>query len=142
MTLELKYVAPEELNSVWPKVREDVLKVLSHSSDTWIPEDMYFALKNNTSTLHLGEEDGQYRGFLVLTPTVAYDGPVLHIWATYSNGNTGLELLTEGMEQIKQFANRMSAKRVTFFSPRKGWDKFGIALGFTMRTQVFAMEVT
>ena len=138
--LSLEYIDPSKLHKVWGLVKEGMEKVRERGGDSWLVEDMYMALKNNHSTLHIGYEGAEYRGFLVLTPTVSFDGPVLHIWALYSNGGE-LELLDEGLEHIKELAKRMNAQRVTFHSPRKGWEKCGAKLGFKLRTQTFAMEV-
>ena len=138
--LRLEYIHPDNLGKVWPILREGVEKIRRRCGDSWLVEDMYLAIKQNHSTLHIGYIDGQYRGFLVLTPTVSFDGPVLHIWGLYSNGGDGLDLLYDGIEHIKQFASKMNAKRITFHSPRKGWEKYGEKLGFKLRTQTFALE--
>lgn len=139
-SLTLEYVEPDRLRDVWEQVKQGLYAVRNHSADAWIVEDIYMALKSNASTLHIGYVDGEYKGFLILTPTASYDGPVLHIWATYSAANDFC-VFTEGMEQIKAFAKQMKARRITFFSPRKGWERQGEKLGFTPRTTQFAMEV-
>lgn len=141
MKLMFEYVPPTLLNRRWRQVREGIEKVISKTNGKWLPEDIYFSIKTNESTLHIAYDGEEYKGFLVLTPTAACDGPVLHIWAAYNNGGDGLELLRDGMGFIKHCAAQINAVRITFESPRRGWEKMGASLGFEMQTVKFAMEV-
>lgn len=136
----LEYVNLSDLQKSWLLIREGMQKVCDHSGDSWIPEDAYMSLRNNQSTLHIGYLNGEYVGFLILTPSQSYDGPTLHIWATYSKANDFC-VFENGIDTIKQYANNLNAKRITFMSPRKGWEKHGSKLGFKPRTTQFAMEV-
>lgn len=138
--LRLEYIHPHHLQKYWPKVREGLGRVHQHSADTWIPEDVYVELKANRSTLHMGYVDSYYKGFFILTPTQGYDGPVLHVWALYSEGKD-FDLFHEGMKEVLKLAAHMQAKRITFTSPRKGWERQAVKLGFSPRSTLFSMEV-
>lgn len=138
--LVLTYIKPDQLREVWELVKPGIEKVRENGAEAWFVEDVYMALRNNQSTLHVGYLDGEYAGFMVLTPTQSYDGPVLHIWATYSEARDFC-VFTEGMDTIKECARMMEARRITFFSPRKGWEKQGEKLGFKPRTTQFALEM-
>lgn len=137
---ELKYIHPDSLHTHWEQVRPGLVKVKEHSGDTWLPEDVYMAIKSGKSTLHIGSLNEKYAGFIVLTPSSSYDGAVLHIWATYSEAKDFC-VFTHGIEQLKQFATNLNAKRITFLSPRKGWERHGAKLGFMPRTVQYALEV-
>jgi hypothetical protein len=138
--MNLEYILPANLGEVWTLVSPGLDKVREHSGDVWLNEDVYMALKQGHSTLHVGYQDGRYVGFMILTPSSSFDGNVLHIWATYSEGRNFC-VFTEGMETIKDYAKNLNAKRITFMSPRKGWERHGEKLGFKPRTTQYAMEV-
>ena len=136
----LTYVNPADMSQAWVKIKDGLGKIKEHSTDSWMVEDVYMSLKNNQSTLHIGEVDGEYAGFMILTPLQSYDGAILHVWATYSKARQFC-VFTEGMEHIKQFAKNLNAKRITFLSPRKGWLKQGAKIGFKPINTQYAMEL-
>ena len=83
-------------------------------------EDIYMALRNCTSTLHLAYDGDEYDGFVVLTETPDYDGLTLYIWAAYCPTE---DAVTRYLPTIKEMARSIGAKRIRFASPRKGWAK-------------------
>jgi len=137
--LAFDWINPVNLHHVWPRIREGLEKVRANTSENWLPEDIYAAIKAGISHLHVGMLGERYEGFIVTTPSVAADGPVLHIWACYSAADIGL--LDDGIEQIETWAVAMNAKRITFHSPRKGWDKAGEKIGFRPVSTIYAKEV-
>lgn len=138
--LKLEFIHPNNLGKYWDIVKEGLGKVRSHGGDSWREEDVYMSCKNGQSTLHIGYVNDEYKGFIVLTPSQSFDGPILHIWATYSDARDFC-VFTEGIEYIKNCAKQINAVRITFLSPRIGWEKYGVKLGFKPRTTQFAMEV-
>lgn len=140
MNLDFKFIPPTDLGTVWDQVKPGLAAVRAKSNDSWREEDVYMSCKQGHSTFHIGTVDGEYAGFLVLTPTQSFDGPVLHIWLTYSEARDFC-VFENGIEFIKECAVKMNAKRITFFSPRKGWERHGEKIGFKVRTTQFALEV-
>jgi hypothetical protein len=138
--LRFDYIPPTQLREVWPVVREGVGIVCDMGSAGWIPEDMYMAIANNHSTLHVCYKGNEYLGFMVLTPTNDYNGTNLHIWATYSN-KPEIGILEYGILEINQLACRINARNITFDSKRKGWAKTGEKLGFEPTTTRYAKAV-
>ena len=108
------YVSPVDLHKYWPEVKHGLENVLKKSNGDWIPEDVYTAIKNNTSTLHLVDE-----GFVVLTPKNDYDGVTLFVWVAYGHGVVWEKYRPE----IELMARQIKAKRIRFESSRKGWGK-------------------
>ena len=115
------YVSPIELHEIWPTIRPGLEIVIKKSKADWIPEDVYSALQNGTSTLHLAYGEDEYEGFVVLTPTKDYTGPTLYIWCAYSPTNTNV--VGRHYPDIEKMAQDMFAKKVRFASTRKGWSK-------------------
>jgi hypothetical protein len=115
------YVAPQELHETWSLVKAGLEEVARKIDADWMPEDVYSALKAGVSTLHLGYNNEEYEGFLVLTPTPDYDGMTLFIWCAYSA--TDNNVLERYWEELEQMGRNIKAKRIRFHSPRKGWAK-------------------
>ena len=125
---KLVYVEPSNLHEYWPLVKIGIEKVREHSADTWLPEDVYAAIKGGNSSLFIGL-DGGYEGFIVLSSIPSFDGPVCFIWALYGTGLTE-DLLGKYWGEVKQIARDMGARRIEFTSPRPAWARSGIRLGF------------
>lgn len=138
--LEFQWVNPDKLRGVWGLVRAGLEKVRDSTSESWIPEDAYLAIMAGSSHLHLGMVGDKYQGFLVTTPQQTVDGKALHIWVCYSVA--GESLLDQGITQIEEWARTMQASRITFYSPRRGWDKAGEKIGFSPVSTIYAKEVS
>jgi hypothetical protein len=136
----LEYIAPERIQAMWPTIRQGLEKVCENSSDGWIPEDVYMSLKTGAATLHIGSGDGGYQGFLIMSQNAGYAGPVLHIWACYSEAKD-FSLMLEHMTFIETCAKNIGAKTITFTSARRGWEVQGAKIGFAPRAVVFAKEL-
>jgi hypothetical protein len=137
----LDYIAPDRIQSVWPTIRPGLEKVCAKSSDGWIPEDVYLSLKTGAATLHIGKGPDGYQGFLIMSQNAGFSGPVLHIWACYSEAHD-FNLMIEHMAFIEGCAKNLGAKTITFTSARKGWEVQGVKIGFKPQTTVFAKELT
>jgi hypothetical protein len=134
-----EWIAQDAVHDVWETVREG-LEEVSRYGDHWIPEDVYMALRQGQANLHIARVDGCYAGFIVAMPSRAWDGPVLHVWAVYAVPGFP-RLRRECFAKLREFALDMHAKRITFTSPRKGWEKLGRVFGFEPRLTIFECEV-
>lgn len=128
------YVSPQELHDTWPLIKPGLEEVIKKIDAEWIAEDVYSALQSGTSTLHLGYNSDEYEGFIVLTPTPDYEGTTLFIWCVYSPTNTNV--LERYWPDIEQMARKISARKVRFSSPRKGWAKM-----FKCVTMIYEKEI-
>ncbi len=135
MDAALREAKPEELHGIWPLILEGLYKVERHSESHWIPEDVYTAIRTGNSTLHVAYIDCVYVGFFVLTPSVMWDGKVLHIWCGYTNHPEGMEVF---MPMIDKLAR--GYRRITFWSPRK-WDRRIKKFGFVPKQVEYVKEL-
>ena len=135
----LLFVHPAEIHAYWPYVRPRLETVAKRSEARWIPEDVYAALKAGTATLHIGEVGDEYVGFVVLSPSVDFDGPTLTVWAVYSEESCDVIELYDA--ELVGYARRINARRLTFTSPRNGWGKRLEPYGYRPVSQVFEKEV-
>lgn len=126
--ITLEWVKPSQIRDTWPAIKEG-LKKIEKSTDAWIVEDIYMAIKMGTCNLHVASIDGEYKGFLIVQQQENYGVIGLHIWAAYSNG-MDFNILDNSMEQVKEWAKNVEAKKITFSSTRKGWTKQALKLGF------------
>jgi hypothetical protein len=135
---QLVYVPPVELQAYWGYVCPKLAIVAKRSRARWIPEDVYHAVKNGTATLHIGEIEGDYVGFVVLSPSLDFDGQSLTVWAVYND--SAIDVIAHFEAEIVSFARQMRAKRITFTSPR-GWGRRLKNYGYVATHQVFEKEV-
>lgn len=137
---ELIYIHPNDLKTVWEQVRNGLCAIQTKAHEDWLPEDVYASLKANTSTLHVSYLGGEYEGFIVLSKVDGYQGPAMHIWCGYSIAHD-YSMLEVHTDFIEQCAKNIGAKTITFSSPRKGWERHGLKLGFRPKTMVYEKEI-
>jgi hypothetical protein len=130
---------PDAVSDVWDTIKAGLEEVARYG-DHWRPEDVYMALRQGHAALHLVNVAGRYGGFMVTVPSRSWDGPVLHVWAVYAV--PGLpRLRRECFGKLRELATEMKARRITFTSPRKGWEKLGRVFGFEPALTIFECEV-
>lgn len=125
--MNLINVRPDQLHKVWPDIKHGVEKV-AQTNNHWIPEDLYSAVKHKTVQLYV-REDAPDQGFVALQQQETDSGLVLHVWALYSSAGD-FHLLEEGGDQVKNYAQSIGAKAITFSTTRRGWAKQAIKLGY------------
>lgn len=133
----LEYIAPERLRAAWPIIKPG-LETIKQRGGTWIPEDVYHALRAGASSLYVARIDGQYAGFLVLTLQQDYDGQQLFVWCCYAE--TEADPVALFVEDLRQIAQHAGAKRIVFGSPRR-WDRRLQPFGFKPLTTYYGMEL-
>jgi hypothetical protein len=137
---QLTFVHPNELHDYWGLVKEGLSKVRQHSSDGWMEEDVFSELRAGRSTLHIGDVNGDYAGFLILTPQQAFDCSILFIWCCYSV-NPHVDVIDVFFPDLQDMARKMKARKIRFLSSRKGWEKRLSQFGFEPVQTVFSVEV-
>ena len=136
---EFRLIAPVELHAYWPLVKAGVEKVAERGSDGWLPEDVYMALKQSISLLYVAFVSQYYVGFAVVTPTIGWNGPQLHIWCLYNRGER--DVLDTFLPDLIALAKSRGAQRMTMSSPRRGWEKRAAQLGFEPGLITYGMEI-
>ena len=108
-------------------MKEGLEHILSRSPDNWLPEDVYHCIKAGTLHLYLGEDEGNLDGFVILQQNNGWNGSEVHIFAVWSKRPDALAY----EPQIKEICHKVGAKRLTFVTRRKGWEKTAIQRGYT-----------
>jgi hypothetical protein len=118
----LRYVEPKDISFEWDRVREGLLAIKPTTSDDWLPEDIYTAIKGGHCALHIGEdEEGNYLGFLVMQLIPSFHGQKLHIWCAYAA--TKKPLMRMFFPQIQDIARQAKATKISFSSMRDEWER-------------------
>jgi hypothetical protein len=136
----LEAVSAQSLHPAWQTILPGLKRVQRRNASHWICEDVYAAIRNNQSSLHLAKLDDYYAGFVVLTPIQAWDGLNLHIWCAYATG--GYDPMDAFLPEIDRLAHECKARRITFWSSR-GWARDGRILehGFKVNQTEFVKEI-
>ena len=117
---ELKLISGQDLHQYWPFVKQGLEEAKQYSVEDWIAEDVYTALRNGTSTLHMAFVDNTYAGFCVLTITQGYSSKNLHIFCAY--GVKGMNVVERFEPEIVKIAKSIGARKITFLSTRR-WER-------------------
>jgi hypothetical protein len=120
MTFDL--IAPEQLHSVWPAVREGLLRIKDKIKESWLPEDVFTAIRTKRSSLYVVREDDRVLGFFVAEASVEpfTHVPLLYVWCLH--GPDGLPYADACIAELDRLAQSINAKRIRFIG-RRGWAK-------------------
>ena len=116
--MKFQYINPADLHSVWFQVRSGLEVVLEKSFDTWIPEDVYCAIKTGNAQLFL--IDG---GFVVMQSNRDQwtNEQSLHIWITFhESGN--FDVTDDFHSNLRKLADNAGINKITFSSKRR-WER-------------------
>lgn len=126
----LKIVLPSEVKDCWGNIRPELLKM--GETDGWIPEDVYAFLIGGHATLYVN--DGAWQGFVILQLLPNYSEKRLHIWIAAGWGD-----MLSYRDEVVEIAKQSGAKRITFESPRRAWEKAGPKYGFEPKRTIYEM---
>lgn len=125
----LRSILPKDIGNDWELVRAGLLEVKQHTTDDWLPEDVYMCLKNGTAVLYIGEDDaGDYLGFLVMRLVTTFHGSKVEIWCAHSA--TKRPLMRAYWPEIQAVAKQAGADKISFSSAREEWQVAAKRLGF------------
>jgi hypothetical protein len=127
-----QFIQPQDLRSWWDWIKPGLEKIRDKSPEYWISEDVYAECYFGKAMLWVFLENNHPFGFVVLQPKPE----TLHIWCAWTEA---AEFTDTCFEQVKEIAKTGNAKRVTFDSWRKGWEKRARQLNFKPRSWV--MEI-
>lgn len=125
----LRSIPPKEVGHDWERIRAGLVEVKRATTDDWLPEDVYMALKGGHATLYVGENDaGDYLGFIVLRLVQTFNGSKVEIWCAYSA--TSRPLMRTYWPEIQAIAKQTGANLISFSSAREEWQVAAKRLGF------------
>lgn len=136
----LRAIEPKDLSFEWERVRAGLLKVKKATTDDWLPEDVYMAIRQGQAQLFMCEDEhGDYLGFVVLRLVHTFHDSELHVWCAYAA--TSRPLMREFLPQIKAIARGAGAQRVSFSSARPEWTAAARRLGFAPQQVTYALTL-
>ena len=136
----LRAIEPKDLSFEWDRVRAGLVEVKKATTDDWLPEDVYMAIRQGQAQLFMCEDEhGDYLGFVVLRLVHTFHGAEMLVWCAYAA--TPRPLLREFLPQIKELAGRAGAQRVSFSSARPEWATAARRLGFTPQQVTYALTI-
>lgn len=125
----LRVIEPKHLAAEWDRVRAGLVEVKKATTDDWLPEDVYMALRQGHAVLYVGEDPGRaYLGFVVLRKVPTFHGARIDIWCAYSATRT--PLMRRFWPHIKAVAKNAGADTIGFSSARDEWATAARRLGF------------
>lgn len=127
--MNLRAIEPADIAFEWERVRAGLLIVKHATTDDWLPEDVYMAIKTGAAHLFMAEDqDGDYLGFVVLKLVNTFHGKRLDVWAAYCSGKQ--PAIRIYLPKIKELAKRAGASVIGFSSARPEWSKAAPRYGF------------
>jgi hypothetical protein len=126
----LRPIEARDIGLEWDRVRAGLVEVKKMTTDDWLPEDVYMAIKQGGATLYVGEDDaGDYLGFMVMRLVQMFHGSKVEIWCAYSATKT--PLMRTFWPQVQAIAAKTGASKISFSSAREEWAVAAKRLGFT-----------
>jgi len=116
--LILSPIAPEQLHTVWPWVREGLETIRRKRDESWLPEDVYLQLRSKTAHLMVIED----AGFLIyqILPGDDFRG-VLHVWCVWGALK---DYERQIYDELEAYARQLKVARIRAVG-RKGWARRG-----------------
>lgn len=139
-SVNLQTVKPEDLHFVWQTIKPGIEKAAHFAQGAWIPEDAYSSIQHGQASLFLWSVDKRYAGSIIVMTRAGFEGKTLHIFSLYVEPEYG-EHIDANMDQIDELARNHGCRKITFQSPRRGWDKRAERLGFEPVTTTYEKEV-
>jgi hypothetical protein len=125
----LRPIEARDIGLEWERVRAGLVEVKKMTTDDWLPEDVYMALKQGGATLYVGEDDaGDYLGFVVMRLLPTFHSSKVEIWCAHSS--TKRPLMRRFWPQIQEIAAKTGATKIAFMSARAEWAVAAKRLGF------------
>lgn len=125
----LRVIEPKHLAPEWERVRAGLVEVKKATTDDWLPEDVYMAIRTGQAVLYLGTGDaGEYLGFVVLRLVTTTHSTKMAIWCAYSA--TREPVMRRFLPHIRAIARNAGATGIQFASARDEWAAAARRLGF------------
>lgn len=112
-------------------MRDGLWEVKDKCNESWLPEDIYTAIKTGSAFLYAIED----KGFAVFQKHADVDGPVLFVWILSGRLMAYKDQL---YTEIDELARGINARRIRWHSPRKFWARNGYG---KMKTTIYEREL-
>lgn len=137
--MQLRFVKPEELHADWDFINLGINAILTKTKDKWLPEDIYWLIKQNSIWAYIVVDGSDELGLILLQATPAWDGKELYIFGGWNKGSK--DVIEFSMPEIIKIAKNVNARRIKFQSPRKGFEKYVERIGFKYAHSLYEMEL-
>lgn len=137
--MEFRNIAAEVIHSEWPFIRQGIESILAKIEDRWLPEDIYWLVKQNSIWAYIVFDGDERVGLVLLQPTNGWDGKELYLFGGWNVGTK--DVIEFSMPEIIKVARYVQARRIKFQSPRKGFDKYVERIGFKYSHSLYELEL-
>ncbi len=127
--MKFEHISANALHSVWPWVRTGLERVLIKSPESWLPEDIYTAIRTGHAWLVIGKDGDHCVGFFVVEviPDQFRPSLKLNVWIAYATGADGhyAEALAYTPDVVAELDKIAKAKGVNTIRMRgrRGWER-------------------
>jgi len=136
----LRVIEPKHLAAEWERVRAGLLEVKKATTDDWLPEDVYMALRQGHAVLYIGSGDaGEYLGFVVLRLVATAHSTRMDVWCAHSA--TSKPALRHFLPHIRAVARNAGAASIGFSSARPEWECAAHRLGFSRKQVSYELNL-
>lgn len=137
--MEFRHIAAEVIHSEWDFIKRGIDDILSKTGDLWMPEDVYWLIKQNSIWAYVVFDGDDRLGVVLLQPTNGWDGKELYIFGGWNVGSK--DVIEFSMPEIIKVARYVQSRRIKFQSPRKGFDKYVERIGFKYAHTMYEREL-
>jgi len=127
------------MGDYWQTIKAGLVETAEKAPGGWTPQSVFLQLVHGEATLHLVIVEKYYRGFIITKMLETAIGKKLLIWILHGDGSGAV--MTDNMDQIREWAQNIGAKNIQFQSNRKGWERVGAKLGFVPVMTIYESEV-
>jgi hypothetical protein len=137
--MEFRHISSEVIHSEWDFIKQGIISILDKTQDRWLPEDIYWLIKQNSIWAYVVLDGEEKLGVVLLQPTNGWDGKELYLFGGWNIGSR--DVIEFSMPEIVKVAKHCQARRIKFQSPRKGFDKYVERIGFKYSHSMFEREL-
>ena len=119
--MRFTHVTGDTLHPAWPYVRRGLEKILERCPDSWIPEDVYFAIRSGKASLFIFP-GGFYVAEVLTDPNNG--SKKLNVWTLYTEPNQEENVRNAIIQSLDTLAAQAGCKATRFVSPRSGWGRY------------------
>jgi hypothetical protein len=120
--LRLRPLTLQEVRASWGWIRNGLLAVIDRCRARWMPEDAWGEVMAGRAFVYTIDASGDEIGFALLQQRSDGDGPVLFIWAMWTEPGAGIAQREAIQDELERLASEIKAKRIRMESSRDGWD--------------------
>lgn len=128
--MEFRNIKAEELHSEWAFIKQGLQVILEKTKDRWLPEDIYWLIKQNSIWAYVVFDEGVRVGVVLLQLNNGWDGKELYIFGGWNAGEK--DVIEFSMSEILKAGKYAGAKRLKMQSNRRGFERYASSIGFSL----------